>query len=263
VNEGERLRQRLRVVERDLEELSSQLSIGEIDEADGDRLRATYASERSELLLSLAAADAATAPTPARSRGRMLVGGGMLVVAIAVSIGLAGQFVQARSDGPATGLVDSEFDLDAVTNEQMEAVIAAYADDPSVQEQIPRMRLRLAERYFAEGDYEKAFDQYDVIIRSDPAPDIAAVSLTRVAWMVWLQTGDPAIPLELIDRSLSLVSPNPEAGYVKAQLLWCGQGEAAAGAELMRQVLDGGGLPEEVIDQIEADLAAATAGEEC
>lgn len=263
MNEEERLRQRLRVVERDLEELSSQLSIGEIDDVGGDRLRATYATERSELLRSLAEADASPSPAPTRSRGRLLLGGGLLVVAIAVSIGLAGQFVQARSDGPATGLVDSEFDLDSVTNEQMEAVIAAYADDPTVAEQIPRMRFRLAERYFAEGTYEKAFDQYDAIIRSDPPPDIAAVSLTRVAWMVWLQTGDPTLPLELVDRSLSLVSTNPEAGYVKAQLLWCGQGDAAAAAELMRQVLDGGGLPAEVIDQIEADLAAATAGEEC
>lgn len=263
MNEAERVRQRLRVVERDLEELSSQLSIGEIEEADGDRLRTAYATERSDLLRSLAAVAENPVPGPTRSRGRMLLGGGLLVLAVAVSIGLAGQYVQARSDGPATGLVDSEFDLDSVTNEQMEAVIAAYADDPAVAEQIPRMRFRLAERYFAEGNYEKAFDQYDVIIRSDPAPDIAAVSLTRVAWMVWLQTGDPSLPLELVDRSLSLVSPNPEASYVKAQLLWCGRGDAAAGAELMRQVLDGGGLPAEVIAQIEADLAAAAAGETC
>lgn len=255
------LEARLEQVDRDLEELSTQMATGEIDETTGARLRNTYAAERKTLLGEMTVLPAGG---PTRSPRRMVVGGAVLVVALAVSVGLAGSFVQERDDGPLVGVTNDDFDLDTVTNEQMEAVIAAYADDPAVAEQLPRMRFRLGERYFSEGDFEKAFRHYDAVIRSEvAAADVVAVSLTRVAWMVWLQQQDPTLALDLIERSLVLAPGHPETLYVKGQLLWCGAGDAAGAIPLFEAVMASDSLPDDVFAQVEADLLAARAGEPC
>lgn len=256
------LEERIRQVDRDLDELGAQMAAGEIGESDGIRLRETYTAERRRLEGDLADTESVSLE-PARSGRRLLAGGILVVLAIAISIGVAGQFVQDRDDGVTLGLADQDFDLDNVTNEQMAAVIEAYADDPSVAEQLPLMRFRLAERYFADGDFQRAFEQYDSVIRGDPAPDIAAVSLTRVAWMVWLQQQDPELPLQLVERALTLLPGHAETLYVKAQVIWCGQGDNAAAAELLRQVQRSEGLPAEVLSQVDDDLAAIDSGAQC
>ncbi len=252
---------RLQQIDLDLRELAAQMATGEIDEQAGSRLRRAYLAERE----TVAAGIAATSIEPSvRSPRRMILGGTILVLALAVSVGVAGTLVQERDDGPLLGVTSDNFDLDTVTNEQMEAVIGAYEQDPAVADQIPNMRFRLAERYFAEGAFDQAFDHYDEIIRSTRAgADIIGVSLTRVAWMVWLQQEEPTLALELIDRSLDLLPANPEALYVKGQLLWCGAGDAAAAIPLFEEVIDSGSLPPEVMEQIQSDLAAASAGESC
>ncbi len=252
---GERLSQ----IARDLVELDVQMAQGEIDQIDGDRLRAAYLAERDLVTVALAE----VAPTPVRSPRRMAWGAGILVVAVAVAIGIAGQFTQTRQDGPVMGLANQEFDLEDVSNEQMEAVIAAYADDPAVADLLPRMRFRLAERYFAEGDYSAAFGHYDQVIRANADPDITSVSLARVAWMVWQQERDPDLPLGLLDQSLGLDPTNPETLYVKAQVLWCGADRPAEAETIISDLIDDASLPTEVIEQMKADLAAITAGESC
>ncbi len=258
----ETLAEQIRQVDRDLDELGIQMATGEIRENDGARLRQTYLEERRRLELEIATSPEAP-EKPARSGRRLIAGGVFVVVSIAVAIGAAGQFVQDRQDGPTLGLADQDFNLDNVTNEQMAAVIDAYADDPAVADQLPRMRFRLAERYFVDGDFQKAFEQYDAVIRSDPDPDIAAVSLTRVAWMVWLQQQDPGLPLELVDQALALLPDHPETLYVKAQIIWCGMDDPATAADLLRQVAASDGLPPEVQTQVGDDLAAIESGTPC
>lgn len=251
--------ERLSQIARDLAELDVQMAQGEIDEVDGERLRATYLSE----LELVTASSAQAGPSPTRSSGRMAWGAGILVVGVAVAIGVAAQLTQARQDGPALGLANQEFDLENVSNEQMEAVIAAYSDDPAVADLLPRMRFRLAERYFVEGDYSAAFEHYDQVIRANSDPDITSVSLARVAWMVWQQEGEPDLPLGLIDQSLALDPTNPETLYVKAQVLWCGADRPAEAETIISDLIEEASLPSEVIEQMKADLAAIAAGESC
>lgn len=252
------MNERLQQIETDLLELEGQLSSGEIGEATGARLRAIYQNEREALLAS----DTPTIQAATRSPKRVAVGAAMLIAALAGSIGLVAQFTQSRDQGPRLGLANQSFDLANTTNEQMEAVLGAYKDDPAFAEQIPRMRLALAERYFVEANYSQAFEHYDVLIRTQPSPEVTSVALARVAWMVWLQEHDAALPLELIDKSLQLAPDNTDAAYAKAQLLWCGMGDTAAAVPILESVLAKVADPTAVA-RIEAELASARAGETC
>ncbi len=80
---------------------------------------------------------------------RWVLGAGVLVVAGAIAVATVGQFRQARPDDQnLTGVAGEGFDPDSVSNETMEAVIAANLDNPSIN----GMRLALAHRYFEEGE---------------------------------------------------------------------------------------------------------------
>ncbi|HEU4895790.1 MAG TPA: cytochrome c-type biogenesis protein, partial [Acidimicrobiia bacterium] len=147
----------------------------------------------------------------------------ILAGAFAVIVVVAGFFLQDR-DGPASGVADlAGQDLDDVSNDTMEAVIAANADHPEVD----GMRLALAERYYEEGDFSSAFPHYLAVAESPAASEPQAVTaLIRLGWMAWQGNGEAETAIDLLDQALSIDSSSDTARYLKAQVLWCGSGQA-------------------------------------
>lgn len=178
------------------------------------------------------------------------------VVGFIVIIGRDGD--PASVDGPPT------VDLDAVSTERLESILATSRDDPAFADEIPGVLLVLAERYFGDGDYEQAFAAYAEILDNPRArrPQFA-IALSRVAWIGWLSTGDTAAALASVDEALALAPDNSETYYIKGQILWCGAGDKTSAVELFTTVLGAPDLPEEVRTQVTEDLQAAEAGEDC
>lgn len=197
-------------------------------------------------------------PRP-RSRARAVLGALVLAVAVGGVIVAAGSAVQGRQ-GPNAGVADlDEVDLTQVSNETMEAVIAANLDDP----RIVGMRLAVAERYFQAGDYRSAFDHYLAVAESEIAgPEQTHTALARLGWMAYDGNGEVATALALLDQALS-VRTTPMAQYLKGQVLWCGAGRPAEAADLFREVLDSGGVEGESRSEIERELDLAATGETC
>ena len=123
----------------DLKEIKQQLLDGEIDKATYESLKTLYTSERA-LLKDSPSTEEETLPT--RSRTRFAVGAAILALAIVAITFAASQFAVDRDGGFITGNDVGEqapVDLDAVTNEQMIAVIESNQDLP----QANGMRLAL------------------------------------------------------------------------------------------------------------------------
>lgn len=211
-----------------------------------------------------------TAPTPpidrrtegnvARPRRRLLVGGVALTLAAAVTLAVVGQFRQARQDdGLLSAVANGSVDPDTISNETMEAVIATNVDHP----EISGMRLALANRYFEEGAYQRAFPHYQAVLEDSPTASQAATAYTRLGWMVFDGNGEVDLALSLIDQALEAVPDDAFAIYLKGRVVWCGQEDPAAAAALFSQVLTASGLDEEVRSRVAADLTAAESGASC
>ena len=253
---------------RDLEELHAQLDNGEIDQDTASHLREKYEAEvdKAEQKTSeLARADGRERPPISRSRARMFAGAAILAVsAVVVFITFTG-FAEQGQDETLQGVAaaDDTFDPDAYSNETLEAVISASADDPAVADQLPYMRFALAERYFEEQNFQAAFVHYDTILNSDPPSDLYSSSLTRLAWIVWVGNGETDLALGLLDRALEADPTAADTVYVKGQVLWCGAGEAAQAAQLFESLLESPELDDETRQLVEADFNAAASGEAC
>lgn len=195
-----------------------------------------------------------------RARRRILVPVVILGGALAVIVGLASFFLQER-DGPASGVADlSGQDLDDVSNETMEAVIAANVDDPRVD----GMRLALAERYFEIGDYRSAFPQYLAVAESPNATDPQAVTaLVRLGWMAWDGNAEAEAAIGLFDQALAIDDTSSTAMYLKGQVIWCGTGDTDSATELFEAVLADPDLPAESRALVQDDLEAASSGAGC
>lgn len=252
---------------RDLTELDAQLALGEIDEPTGRRLRSTYLRDLEDAerrMGDLTDPGADSAVPPARSRGRMVVGAGILIVGLATAVGLVGSFVQDRDDGTLLGVADNaDFNPEDYSNATLEAVLTSIDDDPQALQATLGMRFRLAERYFTDQDFVAAFDHYRFIIESEPDPALASAALTRVAWIVWFGNGLTDLALDTIDQALAADGSNTEAVYVKAQILWCGMEDPDAAIPLLEQVLSSESIDPGVRDQVQADLGLTRSGQGC
>jgi cytochrome c-type biogenesis protein CcmH len=197
---------------------------------------------------------------PARSKQRIAIGGLVLLLAGAGAVVTVGQFRQARADaGLLSGIAGTEGDPAAVSNETLEAVIGANLDNP----EIAGMRLALANRYFEERNYQKAFPHYQAVLDGSPTPVQAATAYTRLGWMVYDGNGEVDLGISLIDSALEIAPQDPLALYLKGRVLWCGQDDHDAAASLFNEVLALSSLDDEVRGQVAADLAAVSAGESC
>lgn len=196
-----------------------------------------------------------------RSRGRILTGGLILAGAFGAIVVAAGFFLQDDRVGASTGI--SELDgqnLEDISDETMEAVIAANLDNP----QISGMRLALAERYYSEGDYRSAFPHYLAVAESESSSDSQVVTaLIRLGWMAWEGNGEVEAAIGMFDRALTIDSGSSTALYLKGQVLWCGADDTEQAESLFERVIAGGDLPDESLEIVEADLAAVRNGETC
>jgi cytochrome c-type biogenesis protein CcmH len=206
-------------------------------------------------------ADASPEAEPqSRSRSRALVGGLILAGAFAVVVIVAGFFLQDR-EGPTAGVANLEGqDLSEVSNETMEAVVAANLDNP----QINGMRLALAERYYEIGDYSSAFPHYLAVAEAAGASNAEVVTaLVRLGWMAWDGNGEVETAIGLFDQALIIDSDSTTAMFLKGRVLWCGAGESNAAADLFSDVLADPELSEDSKALVGSSFEAVTRGEPC
>jgi cytochrome c-type biogenesis protein CcmH len=197
---------------------------------------------------------------PSRSTRRIAVGALVLLLAGAGALVAVGQFRQARADNDLlSGIAGGEVDPDSISNETLEAVIAANLDNPDID----GMRLALANRYFEERNYQKAFPHYQGILDGNPTPIQAAEAYTRLGWMVYDGNGEVDLGLSLIDNALEIAPGDPFALYLKGRVLWCGRDDNEAAAVIFTEVLSSSGLDDGVRQQVADDLADASSGETC
>lgn len=242
---------------RDLDELEEQVAAGEIDLMTAEDLRRRYERDLEDAQQSPGDA------TTSRSTPRSLVGAGLLVLGLGVAIAVVGSTAEPTTDGNLQGAASGEFDPESYSDETLEAVIAASADDPAVADQLPRMRFALAERYFEENRFQEAFQHYQAILEGEPPADLFAATMTRLAWITFVGNGEVDLALGLVDRAIDAAPASTESIYVKGQILWCGAGDAAAAVPLFELVLSSDALSPEVRSQVAADLDRASAGEDC
>ncbi|MGH8871845.1 MAG: cytochrome c-type biogenesis protein CcmH [Acidimicrobiia bacterium] len=195
-----------------------------------------------------------------RSRARLVTGGVVLILAFAGIVVVAANSLQDRPAAAAGAAAIDEEDLSDVSNETMEAVIAANADNP----QVNGMRLALAERYFDAGDYRSAFPHYLVVAEDPEATDAEAITaLVRLAWMAYDGNGEVETASRLIDEALEIDPESTAARYVRARVRWCGAGEVDGAIETFEGLLADPDLASETRAQIESDLELARNGGEC
>lgn len=199
-------------------------------------------------------------PSPGRSRTRLVIGGVVLVLAFAGIVVVAAKSLQDRPAAAAGAAAIDEQDLSDVSNETMEAVIAANAEDA----QVNGMRLALAERYFDEGDYRSAFPHYLVVAEDPNATGAEAITaLVRLGWMAYAGNGEVETATRLIDEALAIDPESSVARYVRARVVWCGTGDTEQAIETFDDLLADPGLAAETQAQIETDLEVARGGGEC
>jgi len=239
-----RIEERIAQAHRDLEEIAEQVAQGELDEETAGRLRERYEDEIRQLQGDDEADD-----SPEVISGKWLLGiGGALVIIIAVLIIVvrANTDSAAGVEGVAEDVVTGEsVDLDSVTNEQLEAVVA---QNPN----IPGMRLALADRYFFEGDFSNALTHYMYLLEDLGVQDSGA--LANVGWMTY-QSGRPDLAESFVVESLAVLPNNGNALWYLANIRFFGLGDAAGAAEPLRQLLGYENVPDEVRTAAEDLLA--------
>jgi len=252
--------EKLRVARIDLEDIDRQLEEGEIDRETHRGLAARYRGEIAECEKALSEPVEDEKP---RSRSRLMIGAGLIVGALALSILAVPGFTEQRDDPTIQGVAaDAASDPGAYSDETLEAVIRTYADDPTVADQIPLMRYRLAERYFERGEFQLAYPHYTAILETATEPRLVSNTLSRVAWIVWIGNDQVSLALELIDRAIEVAADNPEALYIKAQLHWCGLDEPESAIPILERLVSMD-LGEESIQQLTEDLEAVRGGQPC
>jgi tetratricopeptide (TPR) repeat protein len=249
----EQIRERIAQAERDLDELIEQVEQGEIDDATAERLRARYVGEKEELLRQLAG-EAEPADEAAESfvTGRRLAGAAVLAIAAAVFtiavVNTVGgtEGAEGVASDVASGTGES---LDNVSNEEMEAVVAANPD-------IVPMRLALADRYFAAGEFSDALTHYMYVLDTLEVQDPSA--LANVGWMTY-RSGLPDAAETFVLRSLDIQPDGGIAFWYLANIRFVGLGDAVGAVEPLRRLLEYDNLPTELREEAERLLSEVEA----
>lgn len=216
-----RIADQIAQVDRDLAEVDEQVEVGELDEATADRLRSAYRAEREALEKQLDDIEPVlvvsdeTAGPPGRSKSRSLAGAAIVGVGVVVIAVVAVLSLQERTpageatDGVATEVLEGAggADLASVSLQEMEAVVAQNPD-------IPGMRIALADRYVAEGNYSKGLEHYMVVLDLEPDDPEA---LARVGWLTFL-SGEPSLAAPFVERALVIQPDFPQAYWFLANI---------------------------------------------
>ena len=249
-----RIEERIAQTDRDLAEIAVQIADGELDVATADRLRTKYENERRELQAQLDGDDV-TPPSDDGGglSGRRLLGiGVVLVAAIGLVFGLVRTNTtdQSAAEGVAEDVISGDaVNLDDISNEQMEAVVAQNPD-------VPGMRLALADRYFGEGDFSNALTHYMYVLDTLAVRDPAA--LANVGWMTYL-SGVPDTAESFVVQSLDLQPDGGIAFWYLANIRFYGLSDAAGAVEPLQRLLEYDNLPDELRTEAQRVLAEAEA----
>ena len=256
--ETSRIEERIAQAERDLAELDEQVVAGEIEPEVAARLRERYETERGSLREQLAGpvetVEDAPVPESLITR-RRLFGASLLIVAAAVlAFGVVNTVGggEPAAEGVASEIVDGGgVNLDDISNEQMEAVVA---ENPN----IAPMRLALADRYFAEGDFSNALDHYLYVLDTLDVQDASA--LANVGWMTYL-SNVPDVAASFVEQSLEIQPDGGIAFWYIANIRFFGLGDAAGARGPLQQLLAYENLPDEIRTQAELLLAEVEAAQ--
>ncbi len=249
--ERKRLQEQLDQALRDIEEVEDQVAADELDEATARRLVADYEAEAEALRSELETSSAPDEEEPRRSP-RRLIGVLILLVGAVVVVVAVVNAVEPEEGGPASGIAAQDpgessagvgelgVDPASVTNEQLEAVVAANPE-------IVPMRLALADRYYAQGVFGKALEHYQIALEYEPDNPHP---MAYVGWMSYV-VGEFDTGIGLLEAALEVDDQFAPALWFLAQAR-LDSGDTEGGVELLERLLAVPGLPDE---------AAAAAGD--
>ena len=227
------------LAERDIEAVERQAADGELDPETAGRLISRYHREI-ELAEGQAAAavESAQSSTPGISRTRRSVGT-LLLVAVFAGVALtAYHAIRPREGGFVTGDVQGAVDLSEVTNDQMEAVIAANPDVP----EIAAMRLSLADRYFDEGSFSSALPHYLGALQGTLDSTRRARGMARVGWMSYLSGAEDIAEAYLVEALE--IDPDYRETYLFMGLIRLYQGDGGGALARLEPLLADDDLPD-------------------
>ena len=229
----------------DLIALRGQEESGEIDAETAARLRRRYEAEAAEALRAL---ETPTEEPVGRSPRRIaLAVAGFSVAAVLVVVGLVKAVEPRPQGGFATGGPEtSTIDLSTISNEEMEAVVAANPD-------VIPMRLALARRYVEAGDFSAALPHYFAVLEREERNHEA---LMYMGWMTYL-SGDAATGVALLEQSLEAAPGDVLATWLLANARYYGLGDRAGALPLLKAVLASGEAPPAIVAQAEQMIAEA------
>ena len=227
----------------DLADVERQLVEGELDAETAATLIRTYRREADAASAELASApkaDATEAVRTRRSPVRVAVGSAILLLGFAAAIFAVTRAVEPRGDGGFVtgGTTNTTVDLSTVSNEEMEAVIAANPD-------IVPMRLALARRYVEQGSFSDALRHYMTVLEGGPDPE----ALAYVGWMTYL-SGDAGTGAAFVERSLEGRPGYDLALWFLANIRMDGLDDPQGALPLVDALL-AMGLPDELVDSVE------------
>ncbi len=254
-----RLSERRALVARDVEELAVQVSAGEITVEDSADLLTAYQRELETL-------DAALAKLPkesvskggetveasvakGRSPRQVLAVAIVLIAVLTVAIAIAGRNV--GGDEPVAASAPGALTVDpaTVTNEQLEAVVAANPD-------LNAMRMALADRYFRAKDYGSAIDHYLYILDNAPSGAEETKALARMGWIAY-SSGLAEAGHSFVLQSLSVDPENAEAKIFLGFITMYGLEDPEAAIPQLEAALALPDLPDSLVSELEKTLAEA------
>ena len=238
------------LIRADIEDVARQLAAGELDRETADRLTARY---RAELDSPAGAAPALVEKRPGLSRRRALAGTLLLAGLFAAAAAGAWLAVGTGDRAGGGGAAGEPVDLARVTNEQMEAVIAANPDVP----QIAGMRLALADRYFDAGEFSSALPHYLGALDGELDSVRRARALARVGWMSHL-SGAPEAARRYLEEAVA-VDPSYEEARLFLGLALLDGDDPAGALRQLEPLLAGQALPEDLRPMVEGAADAARA----
>jgi cytochrome c-type biogenesis protein CcmH/NrfG len=241
----------------DLKDLEAQVAAGEMTESMAEPLARRYEAEAIGAIGALDALDDSPEGGGGTTRRRAWPVVVAFTAAIAVAFVALMSAVEPRppggfiTGGVAADVVrDSAADLSRVTNDEMEALVAANPD-------VVGMRLALARRYVEAGDFSAALPHYfEVLDRQPNHPE----ALMYLGWMTYV-SGDAPTGVSLLERSLSVAPDNVLAMWFLANATFYGLGDPAAAVPLLEAILAAPDVPAEVIDLVQEMLVESRDGE--
>ncbi len=248
----DRSQEQIELIAEELEDLDRQVAAGDLDAATAGELRVRYVAELDVLMDARGQKPDPTSQNPeakgARVSGRALVGTAVVAIAIAVIAVFAVNSLTGPStsgvEGVASDVVtgQGEVDLANISNEEMEAVVAANPE-------VVAMRLALARRYFETGDFTNALDHYMVVLDQEQHPE----ALANVGWMTYM-SGRTDLALGYVEAALQRQPDYLTATWFLGNIHFTlGNYEVATVA--LTKIVNTDGIPDEVKESARSLLA--------